>query len=76
MYEYVSKYIEKQEATPNEEPVSYLIQLADEFGFTFENYFRGDTYIYALTINQTGIKDSRYTYAFAIQYDWSGSGVS
>lgn len=71
VYTNVRRYITKQVDTPNEEPLSYLMQLSYEYNFVFENVFREDTYVYAIVKDFATPDKGKYVFAFAIEYDWS-----
>lgn len=74
IYGYIRKYIDKQMTVPNAEPLSYLMMLADEYDFKFENIFRNDSCIYALNIDDP-TEEIPYVFVFAVKYDWSSLGI-
>ena len=58
--------IEEQKKTPNEMPLGFVAELADEKGFTFETITDGSDVIYSLIFGENNV----FIYNFAANYEW------
>ncbi|MBD3252903.1 hypothetical protein GF386_04180 [Candidatus Pacearchaeota archaeon] len=58
--------IEEQEKTPDEMPLGFIVELADENGFTFETVTDGNEIIYSLIFGE----NNGFIYNFVANYEW------